>query len=107
MIGAFPRRSGLNRPGRPRATRLAFEGLEERILLYTTTGGNWTYPIQVSYSIVPDGTSIGGTPSNLQRVLSTKAAWQQQIQKAAATWEAVAGINLVQVPDDGSPIGTA
>ena len=29
------------------------------MLLYSTTGGKWTYPVRITYSIVPDGTSIG------------------------------------------------
>ncbi len=107
MIGILPRRHGIPRPGPIRATRPAVEGLEDRVLLYSTTGGQWKYPVRITYSIIPDGTSIGGIPSNLQQVLSTKSGWRQQFQKAAAVWEAVAGINLVQVTDNGSPIGTA
>src|SRR5437867_3057225 len=76
------------------------------MLLYSTTGGMWTYPVRVTYSIVPDGTSIGGTPSNLQQTLSSLPGWQKQIQKAAAVWEAATGINFVQVPDSGAPIGS-
>ena len=75
--------------------------------LYSTTGGNWTYPVRITYSIVPDGTSIGGTPSNLQQTLNCLPDWQEQIEKAAAIWEAVANIDLVQVPDDGAPIGSS
>jgi len=107
MFGVLPRRRGIPRPGPIRATRPAVEGLEDRVLLYSTTGGRWTYPERITYSIIPDGTSIGGIPSNLQQVLSTKPGWQQQIEKAAAVWEAAADINLVQVADDGLPIGTA
>ncbi len=107
MFGVLPRRRGIPRPGPIRATRPAVESLEDRVLLYSTTGGRWTYPVAITYSIIPDGTSIGGIPNNLQQMLSTNSGWQQQIQKAAAVWEAVADINLVQVADDGSPIGTA
>jgi hypothetical protein len=107
MIGVRARRRATPRPDRTRTARPALEGLEGRLLLYSTIGGQWVYPVRVTYSIVPDGTSVGGTPSNLQQTLGSKPAWQQQIQKAAAAWEAVAGINLVQVPDDGSPIGTS
>ena len=77
------------------------------MLLYSTTGGKWTYPVRITYSIVPDGTSIGGTPSNLQQKLGSLPNWQQQIKKAAAIWETVTNINLVQVPDDGAPIGSS
>ncbi len=97
---------GTSRPDRPRAFHPSLDGLEDRVLLYSTIGGSWIYPARVTYSILEDGTSIGGTPSNLRQKLSGHSNWEQQIQKAAAVWEAVAGINLVQVLDAGSPIGT-
>src|SRR3954451_4691378 len=93
------------RSTRLRVTRPSFDNLEGRVLLYSTTGGMWSYPSRVTYSIVPDGASIGGIPSSLQQTLNSQPNWQQQIQKAAATWEKVAGINLFQVPDSGDPIG--
>src|SRR5437868_6256044 len=102
-----PRHRGTPRPTAVRATRPSFDRLEDRMLLYSTTGGMWNYPVRVTYSIVPDGTSIGGTPSNLQQTLSSLPGWQQQIKKAAAVWEAVTGINFAQVPDDGAPIGSS
>ena len=34
------------------------------------------------------------------------ATWEQQFQKAAAVWQAVANINLSQVSDNGSPEAT-
>src|SRR6266545_5262335 len=112
MIGILPQRHGIPRPGHIWATRPTVDGLEDRVLLYSTTEGRWTYPVDITYSIIPDGTSIGGIPSTLQQDLSQQVpsyepGWRQQIQKAAAVWEAVADINLVQVADDGSPIGTA
>jgi hypothetical protein len=102
----------LNAKKRPvkRHTRPTLETLEGRMLLYATTGGSWTEPARITYSIVPDGTSIGGVPSNLQATLNAKfptATWQQQIDKAAAAWAQVAHIQVVRVPDDGSPIGTS
>ena len=44
-------------------------------------------------------------PSNLQRTLNSLPDWQERIEQAAAIWEEVANINLVQVPDNGAPIG--
>jgi hypothetical protein len=93
---------------RLRARRPVLEGLEDRFLLYATNGGHWTYPARVTYSFMPDGTSVGGTPSSLFQTMGAvapTATWQLQFQKAAAVWEAVAHINLVQVPDSGLPDG--
>jgi hypothetical protein len=93
---------------RGRTTRPALELLEGRLLLYATLGAQWVYGSRITYSFVPDGTSVGGTPSVLFQTLNAKfptATWQQQFQKAAAVWQAVANVNLAQVPDDGSPIG--
>jgi hypothetical protein len=103
------------RPGAVRARtaragrRPGLERLESRELLYATGGGMWQYPIRVTYSLVPDGTSIGGTPSNLfgtMNAVAPTATWEAQIARAAAAWNAVAGVNLVPVVDDGSPIGS-
>ena len=58
---------------------------------------------------MPDGTSVGGTPSVLFQTLDAKfsqATWELQFQKAAAVWQAVANINLSQVSDNGSPEAT-
>jgi hypothetical protein len=59
---------------------------------------------------MPDGTSVGGVASTLFQTMNTAAAtatWQQQFLKAAAVWEAVAHLNLVQVPDNGAVVGGA
>ena len=86
----------------------ALENLEDRLLLYSTLGANWVYGSRITYSFVPDGTSVGGTPSVLFQTLNARfptTTWQQQFQRAAAVWQAVANINLAQVPDDGTAIG--
>ncbi|HEV3164220.1 MAG TPA: matrixin family metalloprotease [Isosphaeraceae bacterium] len=78
------------------------------MLLYATSGGQWAFPARVTYSFMPDGTSIGGTPSILFQKMNAKfttAAWEQQIEKGASVWEAVANINLALVSDDGTAIG--
>src|SRR5262249_31330099 len=95
-------------PSRRRTVRPLLEGLEDRLLLYSTLGAQWVYGSRITYSFVPDGTNVGGTPSVLFQTLNARfptATWQQQFQKAAAAWEAVANINLSQVTDDGSPLG--
>jgi hypothetical protein len=86
------------------------EGLEQRLLLYSTLGGQWTYGSRITYSFVPDGTSVGGTPSVLFQTLNAKyatATWEQQLQAAASIWENVTGINLALVSDGGQPLGTS
>ena len=57
---------------RTRAVRPRLEGLEDRFLLYATTGTQWAKPKLITYSFVPDGTSIGGVPSNLQQTLNAQ-----------------------------------
>jgi hypothetical protein len=79
-------------------------------LLYATTGMQWPDPLLISYSFMPDGTSIGGVPSNLQTALNAAfptTAWEAQITKAAAVWEEMANVNFTQVPDDGAPLGVS
>ena len=106
MITFQPQRRGAPRPTPVRATLPTFDRLEDRILLYSTIGGEWSYPVRITYSFVSDGTSIGGTPSNLL-MRQMPSGWQTAIQKAAAVWEAAANINLVQVADNGAPIGSS
>lgn len=110
MLKRIPSLAGLRRFVRGRSLRPRVENLEDRLLLYSTSGGSWVYPARVTYSLVPDGTSIGGVASNLFATMNARfptATWQHAIQDAAAVWEAVANVNLVQVSDNGSPIGTS
>jgi hypothetical protein len=84
------------------------EGLEDRKLLYATLG-YWYQPTRVTYSFMPDGTSIGGTPSSLFQTMNqyeSTAAWESAFQQAAAEWEDVAKINFAPVSDDGSAVGS-
>ncbi|QEH32978.1 Matrixin [Aquisphaera giovannonii] len=104
VTSRFPRKSTPpSRRARPR-----IEGLEDRLVLYSTLGAQWVYASRITYSFVPDGANVGGYCSSLFATLNAKyatATWQLQFQKAAAVWQAVAGINLCQVGDDGSPLG--
>src|SRR5438270_11109958 len=82
-----------------RTARPRLESLEDRLLLYSTLGGQWTFGSRITYSFVPDGTSVGGTPSVLFQTLNARfptATWQLQFQKAAAVWQAVTNINMAQ-----------
>jgi hypothetical protein len=46
-----------------RRLRPLVDRLEQRTLLYSETGGQWTFGSRITYSFAPDGTSIGGVPS--------------------------------------------
>jgi hypothetical protein len=91
--------------GRVRAVRPIVERLESRKLLYATTGDHFAFGSRITWSIVPDGTSLGGVPSNLIATLNSQigptSTWLPAIQDAFAEWENVANINLVQVNDSG------
>ncbi|MDB5352577.1 MAG: hypothetical protein JWN86_3824 [Planctomycetota bacterium] len=94
-----------------RHARPYMEGLEDRKLLYATLGASWTFGSRITYSFAPDGTNIGGNSSTLFQTMSnrgfTTSQWQSAIQKAAASWESAANLNLVLVSDDGSSFGAA
>src|SRR5262245_5563101 len=82
-------RSSRSRPPE-RAVHPDLEGLEDRLLLYADLGDQWTYSSRITYSFMPDGTSVGGVPSALFQTLNAKyatATWENQIQQAAALWE--------------------
>lgn len=78
------------------------------MLLYSAIG-QWTYASRITYSFMPDGTSIGGTPSALFQTMNAvapTATWQTQIEQGATPWQANANLNLALVPDSGDPMGT-
>ncbi|MGP0062637.1 MAG: Zn-dependent protease, partial [Isosphaeraceae bacterium] len=94
-------------PARP--VRPALENLESRLLLYSTLGAQWTYDSRITYSFMPDGTSVGGVPSALFQTLNAvapTATWEAQFEQAASLWETAANVNLALVPDGGEPVGT-
>jgi hypothetical protein len=97
-----------SRANRGVSSRPELEGLESRLLLYSTLGANWTYGSRITYSFVPDGTDLGGATSNLYSTLDAKfatATWQLQFEKAASAWETYANINLAKVSDNGTSLG--
>ena len=107
----FPTKAARLRPAlrTPKAARPTLEGLEDRLLLYATSGARWQYGSHITYSFMPDGTSLGGTPMIMNQRMNAEgistANWELQIQKAAAVWEAVSGIQLAQVFDNGATVG--
>ena len=92
---------------RRRAVRPLVEGLEARLLLFTDTGDQWTFDSRITYSFMPDGTSVGGTQSVLFQALNAKfatATWEGQIEQAASLWENVTNVNLALVSDGGERV---
>ena len=110
MIGDEVRCRLFHRAPGSRAVRPRLEGLEDRFLLYATTGTQWAKPKLITYSFVPDGTSIGGVPSNLQSTLNAHFAtsdWKAQFAKAAVVWQKQANVNFTLVSDNGSALGVS
>ncbi len=110
MTGSQARRRLPRRAPRTKAVRPLLEGLENRFLLYATTGTQWAKPKRITYSFVPDGTNIGGVPSNLQATLNSQfptADWKLQFAMAAAVWQKVANVNFYQVSDNGASLGAS
>ena len=86
------------------------EHLEDRLLLYSNLGDHWTYSSRITYSFMPDGTSVGGVPSALFSTLNANhptATWEKQIEAAASIWEGAANLNLSLVPDGGEAVASA
>jgi Matrixin len=106
---AKPHRSGPV-SSRKRAIRPVPEMLEGRLLLYSKLGDQFVYSSRITYSFMPDGTSVGGVPSSLFATLNANyptATWETQIEQAASIWEAAANLNLSLVPDGGEAEGAA
>ncbi len=103
----WPSRPPLERRVR-RELCLLMEGLEPRVLLYAALGDQWTYDSRITYSLMPDGTSVGGMPSVLFQTLNSRfptATWEKQIEAAASLWENVTGVNFAMVSDGGQTDG--
>ena len=71
------------RSSRPRSRRGALSrhasGLRrtgKRLLLYSTLGDQWTYSDRITYSLMPDGTNVGGVPSALFQTLNASSRRQ-------------------------------
>jgi hypothetical protein len=65
--------------------------------------------ITITYSFVPDGVTIDGGPSRLfsrmNQLFGNQQTWQTKFAQVFAEWNAVCGINYVQVSDDGAAFG--
>jgi hypothetical protein len=92
----------------PISRRLRLERLEDRNCP-STYGIAWPDARHLTISFAPDGTNVGGTPSNLYAemgLLNSPATWQNTILRAFETWASVAEINFTVVADGGQPFGT-
>ena len=68
--------------------------------------GTWLASPYISFSFMPDGTDISGTPSCLfahMNAVAPTAVWQREYARALGSWAEVANINFHLVSDDGSP----
>ncbi len=77
--------------------------------MYAPTGDHFAYGSRITWSIMPDGTNLGGVTSNLVSTLNRElgaGVWQQSLQDAFAVWENVANVNVAQVGDDGQPFNS-
>src|SRR5262245_15135278 len=89
--------------------RIGLETLEPRLLLYAPNGGVWPHPEQVTVSFMPDGTDIGGVPSNLVSRMNARfptGTWQREVLKGVEAWAANTNLNVSLASDDGSPFGS-
>ena len=85
------------------------ENLESRLLLYSASGNHFTFGSNITFTIVPDGTSIGGTPSNLVSTFNQmygQTYWPTLINEAFAMWQSYANINFTVMGDNGGAIGS-
>jgi Matrixin len=110
MMDYVVRRREAARSSRNRVARPVLEGLEQRLLMYTPTGDRFVNNSLITWSIMPQGTSLGGgltnnLPSTLDQELGA-GNWEPVIAQAFAVWEGVANVNVAQVGDDGQPFGT-
>ena len=88
---------------------LAFEVMEERLMLYNLSGRAWS-DTDISVSFLPDGTETEGYQSNLFATLdpvTPTETWQREFARALQTWGNAADLNFHFVSDDGSPTGTS
>lgn len=76
---------------------------------YALSGFQWADPSHVTYSIAPDGVFWGHGANNLNATLDARlgaGAWEREVAKALATWEAVAAVNIGQASDSAHDLDT-
>jgi hypothetical protein len=92
------------------------EALQRRLFLYALDDGSWrdldpsTPAIEVTYSIMPDGTPMGDRRNALHAHMDAqhpREVWLGQIDRAFAEWAAHSPLRFTRVSDDGSPQGVS
>lgn len=100
---SFPSLSGSTFSG-------SVENLEQRLVLYSTSGNEWPSPEVVTISFEPDGTNLGGVYSNMNSSFNASMGsadvWKAEILRAAQVWAQQTNINFVVVGDSGAGIGS-
>ncbi len=96
---------------RPVPRGLLVEKLDFRLTMDGTASSAAALPWidlgALTYSFAPDGTSIGGSPSELFSDLSSigEKTWQDAFQDAFRQWFDPFGMRVSEVKDDGLPFG--
>ena len=105
--GKWLKRASLcQQPKRALRRATTAETLENRVLLFTTSGSAWPTKDLITISFMPDGTDLGGGKvSNMVATLNAKfgtaAKWQNQILKGAQFWAEQTDINFAVKSDNG------
>jgi hypothetical protein len=109
MFGVSTQGAREGRRREPSGRRPTLEGLEQRLLLYSTLGGQWAYGSRITYSLPADGTNVGGVPNQLSQAMAdrgiTQAQWKEELRRAFAVWQSASNINLAEVSDTGAALG--
>lgn len=87
---------------------LRFEQMESRRLL-SATRLVWNDTSQLTLSFVPDGTDVGGQPSEMFARFNQVARqrdWQEAILRGFQTWLEATPLDVGVVADGGQPLGT-
>lgn len=101
--------TGAKRRQPAKAAGLQVESLEQRLVLYATSGNAWGHPEVVTISFEYDGTNLGGVYSDMFTEFEANpnlaGVWQSEILRAAQVWAQATNLNFVVVSDSGVNIG--
>jgi hypothetical protein len=93
-------------PSKYRFRRLNCEPLEKRLTM-NGDSANWLNAQSLTLSFAPDGTSVSGESSALEKTMTDASLtqWRETIVRAFQTWAQKASINIGIVEDGGEPLG--